>query len=327
MAFLNPRVLSTSLLSARLVATAFGLLALSGASLQLLAQAPAQPPATTQTAAMPDVRFEVASIRRNQEAEAQRAAVPIYVPVVPGRAQTLPGGLVRGLGMSVRELIRDAYGYRNRAHGEIIGAPDWTDKERYDVEARADYNFPGSTAMGLPPAAEVALRNLLAERLNLKVRMEVQRRAIYELVLHRADGRLGPNLVPSRGGCRSFFQREPVNTAVLILKTPEGEPQPLPPCLLSVGTMGIATTNMPMTDFVRLLALRPQLNRTVIDRTGLTGGFDINLRFFEPGDPGAGNLLPAIKPLLESQMGLTLREAEGPVEILVIENVERPTAN
>jgi len=312
-------------ISTRLVVKAFGLLALVAAPFLVDAQAPPlQAPDAPQ---LPDVKFEVASIKRNKEAEAQRASVPIYVPVVPGRAQTLPGGLVRGLGMSVRELIRDAYGYRNRAHGEIVGWPDWTDKERYDLEARADYNFPGSTSMGLPAAAEAALRTLLAERFNLKVRMEVQRRPIYELVLHRADGRLGPNLVPSKGGCRSFFQREPVNTAVLVLAPREGEPQPLPPCGLSVATMGIFTTNMPMSDFVRLLALRPQINRTVIDRTGLTGGFDINLRFFEPGDPGAGNLLPAIKPLLESQFGLTLRDAEGPVEILVIEHIEHPSEN
>jgi len=312
-------------ISTRLVVKAFGLLALVAAPFLVDAQAPPlQAPDAPQ---LPDVKFEVASIKRNKEAEAQRASVPIYVPVVPGRAQTLPGGLVRGLGMSVRELIRDAYGYRNRAHGEIVGWPDWTDKERYDLEAKADYNFPGSTSMGLPAAAEAALRTLLAERFNLKVRMEVQRRPIYELVLHRADGRLGPNLVPSKGGCRSFFQREPVNTAVLVLAPREGEPQPLPPCGLSVATMGIFTTNMPMSDFVRLLALRPQINRTVIDRTGLTGGFDINLRFFEPGDPGAGNLLPAIKPLLESQFGLTLRDAEGPVEILVIEHIEHPSEN
>jgi uncharacterized protein (TIGR03435 family) len=314
-------------LSKRPVVTALSLLAIGAAPFLVDAQAPpVQAPGATQPV-MPDVRFEVASIRRNMEAEAQRAAVPVYVPVIPGRAQTLPGGLVRGIGMSVRELVRDAYGYRNRAHGEIVGFPDWTDKERYDLEAKADYNFPGSTSMGLPPAAEAALRTLLAERFKLRVRMEVQRRPIYELVLHRADGRLGPNLVPSKGGCRSFFQREPVNTAVVVLPPREGEPQPLPPCGLSVATMGIFTTNMPMTDFVRLLALRPQINRTVIDRTGLTGGYDINLRFFEPGDPGAGNLLPAIKPLLESQFGLTLRDAEGPVEILVIENIERPTQN
>ena len=312
-------------ISARLVVGAFGLLTIGAAPFLVDAQAPpVQAPGATQPV-MPDVRFEVASIKRNRQGEADRAAVPAYFPVTPGRAQTLPGGRLRGPNMSVKELIRDAYGYRNRAHGEVLGAPDWTDKERYDVEARANYDFPGSTSMGLPPAAEAALRTLLAERFNLKVRMEVQRRPIYELVLHRADGRLGPNLVPSKGGCRSFFQREPVNTDLLILKPNEGEPQPLPPCGLSVAPVGIATTNMPMTDFVRILAMRPQLNKTVIDRTGLTGTFDIRLTY--PFDPDGFNPVPPLKPLLESQLGLTLREAEGPVEILVIEHIDHPSEN
>ena len=318
MSILDLRVIRTT----RLILMAIGLLALGGASPPVGAQAPALSAAAQ---ALPDVKFDVASIRRNKQAEADRAAVPVYVPVVPGRAQTLPGGLVRGVGMSVRELIRDAYGYRNRAHGEVIGLPDWTEKERYDIEAKADYDFPGSTAMGLPPAAEAALRALLADRLKLKVRVEVQRRPVYEMVLHRADGRLGPGLVPSKGGCRSFFQREPVNTAVLVLAPREGEPQPLPPCLLGVSSGGISTTNMPMSDFVRLLALRPQLNKTVIDRTGLTGGFDILLRY--PLEDSGSNPLPAIKPLLEQQLGLTLRDAEGPVEVLIVENVDHPSEN
>jgi len=70
----------------------------------------------------------------------------------------------------------------------------------------------------------------------------------------------------------------------------------------------------------------------VIDRTGLTGGFDITLRYFEADDPVSltalqTNPLPAIKPLLEAQLGLTLRDAEGPVEILVVESIEHPTEN
>jgi uncharacterized protein (TIGR03435 family) len=312
-------------MSLRLVVTAFGLLALGGASLQVDAQAPAQPPAAAPVDSLPNVRFEVASIKRNKEVEAERQALPIYFPVTPGRAQTLPGGLVRGRGMTVRELIRDAYGHRNRAKSEIVGAPDWVDKEVYDLEAKADYEFTPSTSMGLPPAAEAALRTLLAERFNLKVRVEIQRRPIYELVLHRADGRLGPNLVPSKGGCRSFFQREPVNTRVLIISPADGEPQPLRPCPLGVGSTAIFAQNMPMSDWARIMGLRPQLNRTVIDRTGLTGGFDIQLIY--PQDPGTANLLPAIKPLLEAQLGLTLRDAEGPVEIIVIETIDHPTAN
>jgi uncharacterized protein (TIGR03435 family) len=292
-----------------------GLLAIGGASPR--AQAPA-----------PDVTFEVASIKRNLQAEQERAGVPPNIPQVPGRAQTLRGGLLRARGLTVRELIRDAYGYRNRAHGEIAGAPDWIDRERYDVDAKADAEFPLSTSVGLPPAGERALRALLADRLKLRVRLETQPRPVYELVLHRADGRLGPNLVPSKGGCRSFFQREAVNVGLVLDEPKEGEPQPLRPCPLGVGAMTIATENMPMSDWVKILALRPQLNRTVIDRTGLTGGFDIRLQLFEPDDlAAAANLLPPIKPLLETQLGLTLREAEAPVEVLVIEHVERPSEN
>jgi uncharacterized protein (TIGR03435 family) len=290
------------------------LLVLCGCIATVSAQQPANP------------TFDVASIKRNKQAEADRAAVPVYVPVVPGRAQTLPGGLLRGRGMSVRELIRDAYGYRNRAQGDIVGAPAWIDNERYDVEAKASFEFPPSTSVGLPPAGEAALRALLAERFNLKARVEAQRRPVYELVMHRDDRRLGPNLVPSKGGCRPFFQREAVNAGLVILNPADGEPQPLRPCPLGVGSAAIFAENMTMTDWVRILALRPQLNRTVIDRTGLTGGFDITLQY-PVDDLGPGNPLPAIKPLLESQLGLTLRDAEAPVEILVIENIEHPTDN
>jgi len=314
MAVATPPIRRTSPLSRRLVVVALGLMAQGGVAAQ------------TQTPATTNVTFEIASIRRNPQAEQERAAVPVYVPVVPGRAQTLPGGLLRGRGMSVRELIRDAYGYRNRAHSEVVGAPGWVDNERYDVEARARQEFPGSTSAGLPPAAESALRALLADRFKLKVRTETQRRPVYELVMHRADRRLGPNLVPSKGGCRSFFQREPVNTAIIVLDPKDGEPQPLRPCPLGVGATAIFAENMPMSDWVKILGLRPQLNRTVIDRTGLTGGFDITLQYpFE--DLSAGNPLPAIKPLLEAQLGLTLRDAEGPVEILVVESIEHPTEN
>jgi uncharacterized protein (TIGR03435 family) len=309
--------------SVRLAAAVlFGALALDSALTLLQAQA-AQPAAAPTPA--PAVTFDVASIKRNKEAEVERQGIPPNIPQVPGRAQTLPGGLLKARGLTVRELIRDAYGYRNRARSEIVGAPKWIDEERYDVEAKANVEFPASTSLGLPPAGEAALRTLLAERFKLKARVELQRRPVFELVLNRADGRLGPNLVPSKGECRPFFQREAVNAGLLIVDPATGEPQPARPCPLSVGAAAILAENMTMTDWARIMGLRPQLDRTVIDRTGLTGGFDITLQY--PDDVVAANLLPAIKPLLESQLGLTLRDAEAPVEILVIEHIERPTQN
>lgn len=232
-----------------------------------------------------------------------------------------------GRGMTVRELIRDAYGYRNRAQGDIVGGPGWINTERYDVQAKASGELPPSTSMGLAPAAEAALRALLVERMNLLVRVESALRPVYELVLQRADGRLGPNLTPAKGGCVPFFQREAVNAGLVIVKPADGEPPPLRPCPLLIAPGIIRAENMTMADWVRILALTPQLNRTVIDRTGLTGGFDIMIKAPADSVPGPGELLPPIQPALESQLGLTVRSAEATVEILVIENVERPTEN
>ena len=64
---------------------------------------------------------------------------------------------------------------------------------------------------------------------------------------------------------------------------------------------------------------------TVIDRTSLSGRFDISIRA-DP-DPNAAYVMPPLKPLLESQLGLTLRDAEALVELLVIEHIDHPTEN
>jgi uncharacterized protein (TIGR03435 family) len=326
MADLASRAIRMSPLQNRHVLAAWGMVAFGVMSLPLRAQAPVPPAAPSQQPAT-TMTIEVASIKRNKEVEDQRKSIDPTIPQVPGRAQTLRGGNLVGRGMTVKELIRDAYGFRNRARGEVLGGPGWLDSEVYDIQARFDREFPASTSLGLPPNGEIALRTLLAERFNLKAHLETQTRPVFELVLLRRDGRLGPNLRPSKGGCRSFFQREAVNVG-LVPDTPgAGQAEPVPPCLLGVSVGGISTTNMPMSDFVRLLALRPQLNRTVIDRTGLSGGFDIELTYPRSFEPGAPSLLPALKPLLESQMGLTLRDAEGPVEVLVIDSIDHPTEN
>jgi uncharacterized protein (TIGR03435 family) len=328
MSILDPQRMRTSRRWTRLAVGAFGLVALAAASLQVQAQTPAQAPAAASAGAQtPNVTFEVASIRRNKEVEAQRAGINPNVPTVPGRAQSLPGGRLLGRGMTVRELIRDAYGYRNRAQGDIVGGPGWIDVERYDVQAKADYEFPPSTSSGLPTAAEGALRALLVERFNLIARVESSIRPVYELVLHRKDGQLGPNLKPSQGGCRPFFQREAVNVGLVIQAPGPDAPAPLRPCPLLIAPGIIRAENMTMADWVRILALTPQLNRTVIDRTGLTGGFDIQIGDPEAARTGPMELLPPIKPPLENQLGLTLRDAEAPVEVVVIEQVERPTEN
>jgi uncharacterized protein (TIGR03435 family) len=324
MSILDPRILRTSSLSARLLVAVFGLFALGGPSLHLQAQTPVPSTSTS------NQTFEVASIHRNKDDESMRAQILQRDPnaaIPPGRAQTLPGGRFLGRGMSVRELIRDAYGYRNRAAADVVGGPGWIDAERYDVQAKAGMDFPASTALGLPPTAEAALRGLLAERMNLRVRVESRRQRVYELVMARDDRRLGSGLTPAKGGCRSFYKREAVTT-LLVQPTPApGEPAPAPPCRMGISIAMVIAENLTMEEWSRFLAAFLQINSTVIDRTGLTGAFDFKLTNPAVGEPGGATLLPAVEPLLESQLGLKLRRAEAPVDVLVIESVERPTEN
>ena len=174
-----------SSLSVRLAVTAWlGLLAFDVAPVQMQAQAPA-PSAAAQAPATANITLDVVSIRRNKEAEAERASIPRF-----------PGDSWTGSDASGRSSAGTGHD-RPRAHSRrvrvsqsgawrVVGAPRWIDEERYDVEARANQEFPASTSLGLPPPGEAALRALLAERLKLKVRVDKQRRPVYELVLRRA---------------------------------------------------------------------------------------------------------------------------------------------
>ena len=307
-------------LSLRFLVVILAFCAFSAVSLQMTAQTPPTP----------EQAFDVASIHRNKDDEERRTVILQRDPnaaIPPGRAQTLPGGRFQGRGMSVRELIRDAYGYRNRPAADVVGGPGWIDSERYDVQAKAATDLPLSTTFGLPPAAEAALRALLADRMKLKARVESRRQRVYELVMARADRRPGEGLVAAKGGCRNMYAREAI-TQLMVQSPPAADAAPpTRPCRLGISIAAVVAENFTMEEWARFLAAFPQINANVIDRTGLTGAFDIAIRNPAVGDPGATTLLPAVEPLLESQLGLKLRATEGPVDVLVIESVERPTEN
>jgi uncharacterized protein (TIGR03435 family) len=83
---------------------------------------------------------------------------------------------------------------------------------------------------------------------------------------------------------------------------------------------------VPVSDFAQRLAVL--MNEPLLDRTNLTGEFDIRLRFVNevPGTP-SDTLGPTIFTALQDQLGLKLESTRGPVEFLVIDHVERPSAN
>ena len=83
---------------------------------------------------------------------------------------------------------------------------------------------------------------VVTERFNLIARVEPSIRPVYELVLHRKDGQLGPNLKPSAGGCRPFFQREAVNAGLVIQAPGPDAPTPLRPCPATTSTPSRSST-------------------------------------------------------------------------------------
>jgi uncharacterized protein (TIGR03435 family) len=140
-------------------------------------------------------------------------------------------------------------------------------------------------------------------------------------MLNRSDGKLGPNLVQSKG-CIQARDAAAQATAPAETRKPVCGPQPG-----GAGRLNLVGSRMQF--FTSLLAL--MVSRTIVDKTGLTDTYDIDLAFtperqlpgVEPADPTG----PSIYTALREQLGLRLEQQRELEEVLVIDRVERPTEN
>lgn len=212
---------------------------------------------------------------------------------------------------------------------QVAGLPGWAREEGWDVTARFDANL-GQPADN-SSVWQLALRQLLTERAQLKFRRELQQRPVYALAPVRTDGTLGPNIMPARLDCDAMQPK--VQAAAKA-----GQPSPLPPAdtyfpcgLRSSG----GQTRVIRSGGVGLFEFRQELGvltgRTVIDRTGLKGNWDFHLTFTPPdrlaAAAGAENAAPDLFTALREQLGLKLDAAQGPVDMFVIERLERPASD
>ncbi len=249
--------------------------------------------------------FEVASIRENVSTS-DNASV---------RAQ--PGGRVSVTNNSLRNIIRNAYNVQNY---QIIGGPDWINTARWDITAKAPDDAP-------PPQLLLMLRTLLADRFKLVIRNETREMPIYALIRARADGRLGPQLRPSNVDCAALFAAAKAKGEV-----PSPTTNGRPTCGTRTTRGSMMTTGVAMADFARNLG--PFTGRPVVDKTSLTGVYDLDLTWTpEEAPPGPGGTSAQPPPSTDSgslytavqeQLGLKLDAQRGPVDVLVIESVERP---
>jgi uncharacterized protein (TIGR03435 family) len=253
-------------------------------------------PSRAQTPARRDpAEFEVVSVRPHTSDSQAMSMV----------AQ--PGGRFVAVNMALRAVIRAAYQVQD---DQIVDAPEWIAAEHFDIDARAD--APG------PPGPNLAARlhAMLAQRFGLVVHHDTRELAVYALVRAKRDRTLGPGIRETTCPPLADDLARPERCAGI-----------------GTGFGSLWTRGMPLAQF--LLYLTPQLNRVIVDRSGLDQRYDIDLKWTpDPrgatAGPGAAATDPnavSIFTALDEQLGLKLESTHAPVDVLVIDRVERPSPN
>jgi uncharacterized protein (TIGR03435 family) len=250
--------------------------------------------------------FDAASVRENKSGGEQGFLLP-------------QGSQLNAQNYRLRQLIQ--YAYRVQPF-ELVGGPDWLDSARFDIIAKAPFE-PKRAPVGAPPGEmEQMVQTLLTERFSLRVHRETREMPVYALVLARRDGQIGPRL-----------RREADVCTVLRNAMARGEkPADMPPRAdgrPACGMMGGGGRFFAGGITLAMLAsvLSREAARMVVDRTGLSGFFEAEIEFAADALTNAASERPSLFTALEEQLGLRLEPARGPVEVLVIDRVERPTEN
>ena len=172
------------------------------------------------------------------------------------------------------------------------------------------------------------VRQMLKDRFALKAHMETREQPIYELVMARSDKRPGPKIKPATIDCTPFLSgRRPMQ------ESPQ-DSNGLPLCSAgaSFSSNALLTPRLngqPLAGGL-IRTLEAALQRRVVDKTGLTGNYDIELTYIDETlfRKGVGTEDgPSLRTALQEQLGMRLESARGPVEVLVIDSVSEPTTN
>jgi uncharacterized protein (TIGR03435 family) len=275
--------------------------------------------------------FETTSIKPAPQCDGSRPA-----NMGPGM-MTLPCAKLRG-------LIHAAYsdyikgGRINPQRIDVIGGPRWIDTDTFYVNAKTGVKASIEQMYG------PMLRALLEERFHLKVHKEFRDKPVYELTVIKRN----PNLKPTKEG--SCIEKDPNDFSIRLKPEEFGKT-----CGASTGaksTSQATNPNVPMISsdwhglsMAGLLGiLASQVDRPIIDKTGLTGMFDFHLEYIPSRFSGPARLNGAVMPpdaskspddaeglsiftALKEQLGLKLTPANGSVEVLVIDAVEKPSSD
>ena len=224
-----------------------------------------------------------------------------------------PGGRFTAVNVPVRFLI--LYAYQLQAH-QLIDVPDWTANERFDIVAKMEGDPPSIVTAG-PDPMRLATQALLADRFGLRVRREMRELDIYALTMANAGGQPGRALKPSSEDCAAMAARARTTGPVRV--PTDGEPPFL--CGQQFGRGRIRFAGYPLTLFAN--GLSQTVGRAVVDRTGLAGNWAFDLTYAP--EPSPDSDAPSLFTAIHEELGLKLEPTKGSVEVLIVENVQRPS--
>jgi uncharacterized protein (TIGR03435 family) len=201
--------------------------------------------------------------------------------------------------LSLRPLIMEAYRVRDF---QMLGGPNWINDDQWDIEAKAApdviLTWTESENPYLAGPLALMLQSLIEDRFQLKFHREAKQLSVYELTV-------------ARGGPKLKGSADQTTTRVSETK---------------LGGGFVEVPGQPLRNFVYFLGR--QLDRPLIDKTGLQGLYDVTLRWTpEPTESTRTSDFPTLFTAVQEQLGLKLESAKGAVDMFVIDSVQRPSEN
>jgi uncharacterized protein (TIGR03435 family) len=225
-------------------------------------------------------KFEVASVRPNHSGS---TSSDLGAPA---------GNRFTARNVYVRILMRVAYNVQDY---QIVGAPGWTETDRFDIQATAD------RSKITQDEYRRMLQGLLTERFGLNAHRETREAPVFLLTVAGSGSRL------RQSECAKDAAPNACQTAE---HTDRG---------LMQGHF------VPMSEFCSVL--ESITGRPVLDRTNLSGMYEIELKWTPGLAADEGLTGPSLTTALEEQLGLKLQSGKGPVSMLIVDRVERPSEN
>ena len=226
------------------------------------------------------------------------------------RVQFTPDGM-RGTEVTTQFLLFEGFGGINQ--NQVVGEPSWSTADGFDIEAKVNpVDLPALAKMTFEQRRAM-FQQILVDRFKLVAHHETRELPIYQLTIGKNGSKL-----------KEFTPDDPASA------TPRRKG-------IMFGPGKVTGTGGSLSMF--LAALSRQLGRTIVDKTGLTGNYDFTLEWTPEGaapTPAGGASSGAALPdqsgpdiftAIQEQLGLKLASARGPVDVIVVDHIEKPTAN